>query len=331
MNSGRILSFSPLRVSFSGGGTDMSPFLERYGSMVINTTIERGIFLSYTKDRYPMEITSGALLKTYVFGNDDVGTMQNKMLALLDEFGIRNGRMYISGDVPPGSGLGSSSALITALIKVIYRIRNEDISPEKLAEIAFQKEREFFGITLGRQDPYAISIGNFKFMEFSNSGMKYEILENAEFKRKLDERMLLAYTGGTRESSDVLKEQVKKSNDEDSKTISSLKEIKESTLKMRDAIRIGDMGTFCELINRGWKAKKTLGTKVSSPKVDHIIQNAFGLGAKAARLLGGGGEGFVLIIAEPEMIPGIQMEMAKTSSFVTRISINSSGTKIMES
>ncbi|EQD44569.1 D,D-heptose 7-phosphate kinase [mine drainage metagenome] len=330
MSEDRIVAFSPLRVSFAGGGTDIWPFTERYGGAVINSTIERGVFLSYRRDNYPMEISSRDFLKTFVYGNHGENNVQNRIIELLDEYSIKKGRLFISDEVPPGSGLGSSSALITALIKIVHEIRDEEIEPLKLAEESYKREKEFFGITLGKQDPYAISLGGFKYMEFKGDGIKTHFFERDETRRSLDERMLLVYSGRTRESSAILEDQVSKSSTGDPDTISKLKEIKEIASYMREAVNENNFTKFCDLINSGWEIKKHLSSNVSSKQIEEIITEARRNGARAARLLGGGNQGFVLIVADPEYLTDIQIKMTKISSFVTRISTSELGTRIIK-
>ncbi len=329
MSTKNTLAFSPLRVSFAGGGTDISPFAEKYGGAVINSTIERGVFLSYTQDSYPIEISSRDFLRTFILGNHDEDNIQNKIIELLDEYGIRSGRLYISDEVPPGSGLGSSSALITALLKIIHEVRGERIDSLALAEEAYRKEKDFFGITLGKQDPYAIAIGGFKYMEFNPDGIRTEPFSDDSTVKFIDDRMLLVYTGKTRESSAILSDQVSKSATGDQDTIQRLKELKDITHLMRNAIVERNFDRFFTLINQGWNVKKNLGKNVSSEKIETIISKSISMGAKAARLLGGGNQGFVLIMAEPERLPFIQIEMTKFSSFVTRISTSDRGTRII--
>ncbi len=330
MTGKNTLAFSPLRVSFAGGGTDISPFVEDYGGSVVNSTIERGVFVTYREDSYPVEISSRDFLKTVVLGNHEENNVQNKIIELMGEFGIRTGRIFISDEVPPGSGLGSSSALITALLMIIHELRGEEISRMELAEEAYRRERDFFGITLGKQDPYAISFGGFKFMEFKGNKVRAEYFKANAISEYIDERMLLVYSGRTRESSAILGDQVSKSKTGDHETIKRLLEMKNIAEQMQKALMQSDFQLFYNLINQGWNVKKNLGKNVSSEKIESIITRSISMGAKAARLLGGGNQGFVLIMAEPEKLTSIQMEMTKISTFVTRISTSPLGTRIIK-
>jgi D-glycero-alpha-D-manno-heptose-7-phosphate kinase len=323
------LAFSPLRVSFAGGGTDISPFVDEHGGSVVNSTIERGVFVTYREDPYPVEISSRDFLKTFVLGNHEENNVQNKIIELMGEFGIRTGRIFISDEVPPGSGLGSSSALITALLKIIHELRGEEITNMELAEEAYGRERDFFGITLGKQDPYAISVGGLKFMKFKGNEIRTEYFKEKSISEYIDERMLLVYSGRTRESSAILGDQVSKSKTGDQDTIKRLIQMKNIAEEMHIALIQNNFPLFYNLINQGWNVKKNLGKNVSSEKIESIISRSMSMGAKAARLLGGGNQGFVLIMAEPDKLTSIQMEMTKISTFVTRISTSPLGTRIV--
>ena len=324
----RLVSYSPLRVSFLGGGTDISPFLEQHGSRVFNTTIDHGVQVIYTPDSYPLEVSSRDFLKTVIMGNEHGKSFQNKILDLLSDYGIKNGKIYINGEVPPGSGLASSSAMITALMRIILEIRNEYEDPMQLARVSYEKERNFFGITLGIQDPYAISLGGFKYMESDGIDIKVKKFEGNEFLDRIGEGMLICYTGGTRESSEVLKNQVEKSSKNDSGTIEKLQKISDLTARLVKSVQEKDYKSFTELINEGWNVKKTLSEKVTSSAVNNIITTALKSGADCARLLGGGNQGFVLAIGKPDRLWELQRSLMGLSDFVVRVKPTIRGTFI---
>jgi Predicted kinase related to galactokinase and mevalonate kinase len=325
----KIACYSPLRVSFSGGGTDISPFLETYGSKVINTTIDRGVRVLYSADGYPLEISSRDFLNTSILGESHGRTFQERMLELFQKYDILRGRIYISGEVPPGSGLGSSSAIVTALMKLIFELRGEKSEAQELAQIAYKEEKEFFNITLGVQDPFAISLGGFKYMEFNGENIHLERLNESKFLDVLRSGMIICYTGSTRESSEVLKAQVRDSSSPESHTTNSLKELMDITQESWKFALSNDYRSFCSNVNRGWSIKRTLSPGVSSQKVENIISTALKSGARAARLLGGGKDGFVLVLGEPDRLWDIQKRLMTLSNFVVRVSPTMEGTKVI--
>ncbi len=331
MGTQRITSYSPLRVSFSGGGTDISPFIEDYGSALINTTIDRGVTVKYTYDSNPIEVSSRDFLRSSVPGSSRARKgLSHLIVRFLEEKGVEKGRMVINSDVPPGSGLGSSSALITAIMAIVETIHGNPIIPEELAEASYKWEREFFGITLGKQDPYAIALGGFKYMEMNSHGNTvHHFTGNSEFINLIERNSLLVYTGKTRESSDVLRDQVFKSSNGDRGIISNLKELKRMSSVMKEAISNEDLEAFADVINHGWNIKRRLSDNVSNRRVEDIIRKAMSHGAIAARLLGGGSQGFIYVLSENGNLYSLQKEMLKVSKFAIRFSFDPLGTRII--
>ncbi len=325
----KYVAYSPFRVSFGGGGTDISPFCDTYGGAVLNTAIDRGVTIIYTPDEFDLEISSRDFLKSVLIGKDSSDNdVLNKMSHLLESRGISRGRIIISSGVPPGSGLGSSSALTTAMLKLIYLIQGGTIDPWDLAREAFRLEHDYFGITLGKQDPFAVSLGNFKYMEFNASGENTTDLSSfSDFMNELERRTLLVYTGNTRESTSVLQEQVEKSQHGDSDVVSSLHAMRNLTADMRDSVVSGNFTGFTDAVNAGWSLKKKLGSKVSNQKIDSLISFARENGAEAAKLMGGGADGFLLVISKKGMVQQLQKSLMDSSSFVVRVSFDRNGTR----
>ncbi|EQD64345.1 GHMP kinase, partial [mine drainage metagenome] len=177
-------------------------------------------------------------------------------------------------------------------------------------------------------DPYAIAFGGFKYMEFK--GEKFELSYFATspmFDLEMQSSMLLVYTGKTRESSRILREQVSKSVRGDRTTIERLDQVKALAVEMKTSIEKEDFSSICNIVNRGWELKKKLGSEVSNPTVDRIIETALSKGALAARLLGGGSQGFVLVLSKHGNVE-LQKEMLNLSTFAVRVSFDREGTRI---
>lgn len=328
----RVVSYSPLRVSFGGGGTDISPFPETHGGAVINTTIDRGVTVTYKYDNYPLEISSRDFVSSYVLpARKRSNNLLEKIMKLLEANGIDTGRVIINSDVPPGSGLGSSSALTTAVLRLIYELKGESRTDREIAEEAFNTEKDKFGVTLGRQDPYAISVGGFKFMKFRKDSVEnYAIREQDNFLDRLESRVVLVYTGETRESSAVLNEQVEKATSKDNDVISNLIALRDLADDMRKAVITEDIDRFVDDINTGWEIKKKLGKNVSNSKIENIISRALKNGAQAGKLMGGGAQGFLLMVAKPGKVTELQKKMLENSKFVIRVKFDPEGTRILK-
>ncbi len=325
-----ITSYSPLRISLVGGGTDIPPYIDTHGSSVINTTIDRGVSLRYRYDHEPLEISSRDYFRSSVGGARRSRTgISGQIADLFAEFGIDKGRVLINSDVPPGSGLGSSSALILAALNLIHSIRGETISRKDLAESAYRLEKDTFHIMLGKQDPYSIAFGGFKHLEFKNGGYNINYFDpKSDFVKRLESSMLIVYTGKTRESSAILQDQVRRSERNEKNTIGSLDRLLSLSYEMKTAMENSDFNRVCSLVNRGWEIKKTLGTKVTNDRVEKIISAALSNGGKAARLLGGGSQGFVLVLSDSPLIE-LQRKMLLHSKFVVRVSFDTDGTRVV--
>lgn len=332
MSNKIYVAYSPFRISFGGGGTDISPFCDMHGGAVVNTTIDRGVTVKYTPDSYDLEISSRDFLKSFLIGKaNGENDVLNKMSDLFQSRGITKGRLTINSGVPPGSGLGSSSALTTAILKLIYQIQGVEVDPWNIAREAFQLEHDYFGITLGKQDPFAVSLGGLKYMEFNADGEKSTPLsDNQEFLRELESRTLLVYTGNTRESTSVLQEQVDKSVRGEGDVVENLIRMRDLATEMKDAVLSSNFGNFTDALNRGWALKKLLGTKVSNDRIDSMIEFARNNGGEGARLMGGGSDGFLLVLSGHDKVEALQKALMDKSSFVVRVSFDMSGTRSME-
>ncbi len=328
MNVKSVSAYSPLRVSFAGGGTDIDPFLSRFGTVLVTTTIDRGVYVSYKVDEQPLEISSRDKVRTIIYGGNEEETFQEKIISFLDEYGIKKGRLYLNGEVPPGSGLGSSSAMMTALIRVVMEIRGEYENPEKLAKEAYRIEKDKFGITLGIQDPFTIALGGFKKMESNGVDSHFTFYNDSEIMKKLHTGMLICFTGNTRESSDALREQVQGAEKGNRDVISKLKEMKELAKQTAKSVEENDWANFNSLVNHGWEIKKSISSKITGKNVNNIIKTALDSGASSARLLGGGSEGFVLALCQEENIWEVQQALKKISGFVLRVSPVERGTNL---
>ncbi|MGC8617298.1 MAG: kinase [Thermoplasmata archaeon] len=324
----RISVISPYRISFSGGGTDIPPFPEMFGGCVINATIDKGIRVNYVEDGLPLEISSRDVLKSWSFSKHIQNGFLEKISTLFSEKGIRKGRLSISGDVPPGTGLGTSSALIIGLIQIMHLLNDEQVSKAELAKETYELEKNFFNITLGKQDPFAIAYGGLKYFEFSKDDYRIETFDyELPSVVELERSTLMVYTGATHNSSDELQDEVSKLKGKSEELIERLLQIKKNTEEAKEAILNDDFDEFVNLVDSGWELKKSLSKNITNQKVDGFIRIAKENGAGAARLMGGGSEGFVLVLAHHDNIWRLQKKMMEYSEFVTRISFDRYGVR----
>ncbi|MEM4212831.1 MAG: kinase, partial [Thermoplasmatales archaeon] len=238
----------------------------------------------------------------------------------------------VAGDVPAGTGLGSSTSLVLALLTVIKLIRGDGLDWMKLASESYRVEKDHFKVTLGLQDPYAISFPGLKYVEFSGERALINNIDSSNvFSELLSRSSIIIYTGSTRNSSVELQEEVSKLNDGSGELIQILLEMKKLTIQAKDSVSAGDFGSFCKLMSKGWELKKKLGQGITNEKVDSIIEAAIKNGACTARLMGGGSAGFILAIAPMDRLWHLETAMMSLSDFVTRVTFLNNRISVQDS
>jgi len=286
-----IVVQTPLRVSFLGGGTDFDDFYLNYGGAVLSTAIDKYVFV-IVKERFDDMICVNYSKRERV----------KKVIALRHELvreamklvGIDKGiEITTLADIPAeGTGLGSSSSITVGLLQALYAYRGEITPAKTLAEEACHIEIDILRKPIGRQDQYIASYGNMRFITFDKSGVKVKKIElSPEDKKRLNDNLLLFYTGVTRKSSEILSEQ--KANI--SSSVEVLRGMQKLAFKARDAILEGELDGFGEILHKGWQLKKQLASKVSNPAIDDIYETARSAGAIGGKVSGAGGGGFILL------------------------------------
>jgi len=269
-----IITQTPLRVSFFGGGTDFPDFYEKYGGCVLTTAINKYVYV-IVKSRFDNQIRVTYRKAELV---DSVNDIKHDIVReCLKSVGIDHGIEVITiGDIPAGTGLGSSSAVTVGVLNALYAYLGQKTNPEWLAQEACYIEREVLGKPIGIQDQYISAYGGFQHFGFDSEGVTHKKVDYGD----LFDHLLMFYTGVTRESEKILKVQSKNI----SKNIKVLQEMKKFTNKKVTG----------ELLNKSWELKKTLGP-VSNPKIDKLYAKALKNGATGGKILGAGGGGFLLL------------------------------------
>jgi D-glycero-alpha-D-manno-heptose-7-phosphate kinase len=210
---------------------------------------------------------------------------------------VREGcRVLLHNDAPPGSGLGSSSALVVALTAAISNWRNGVIDRRTLAEKAIQIERVEMGIAGGFQDQYTAAFGGINFMEFRRRETSVEPLHLSKaMQEEMEDSLVLCYTGIIRVSSNIIEDQVNNVVERKGDTLQAMEELKMITSDMRNALLAGRMNSFGRLLQESWEQKKRMSGKISTPKIDEMLAEARNQGACGGKLLGAGGGGYVLL------------------------------------
>lgn len=285
-----IVVQTPLRISFLGGGTDFEDFYLSRGGAVLSTAIDKCVFV-IVKERFDDMIYVNYSKKEIV---DRVDKLEHELVReAMRVTGVAKGlEITTLADIPAeGTGLGSSSSVTVGLLHSLYAYRGEIVSAKTLAEQACHIEVDVLRKPIGKQDQYIASYGNMRFITFSNSGIKVEKIElSPEDKRRLNDALLLFYTGVTRKSSEILLEQKTNINQH----IEVLSEMRKLAFEARNAILEGAFDEFGEILHRGWEFKKQLASKVTNSKINDIYETARRAGAIGGKVTGAGGGGFIL-------------------------------------
>jgi D-glycero-alpha-D-manno-heptose-7-phosphate kinase len=295
-----IAARSPLRISFGGGGTDLPTYYERFGGMVVSAAITPGCHASVTPSAgsevviqsrdYDLTITVPSRRRVEI---REPLSLPRAVLAWFAEHDLFPSGVHIStrADVPPGSGLGSSSAMTVALVSALAHHVSLPVTPRMAAEIACDIEIDLLGRPIGRQDQYASALGGLNTLTFSTDGVTVTPLPlRPAAQRLLQDHLLLVSTRKTRDSASVLRAQCAASGI-DGEVTRRLHRIKELAAAMKAALLTGDLPGFGALLDESWQLKRGLTTGVSSAEIDHWYEIAQDRGAMAARSPAPAGEG----------------------------------------
>jgi len=293
---------APLRISFAGGGTDVSPCPEILGGAVLNITINRYVYasLSPRKDKL-IRIYSKDFEKFLYLKADSKYTFRGKfdlIKASLAKFRSKRGLdLILHSDVPPGSGLGSSSSLIIAMLGVLLSWKRIKLPKKQIAEKAWGIERKDLKIAGGRQDQYAAVFGGINLMEFGAKKVKVSPLKISKATlNELEYNLILCFTGRTRISAGIIKDQVSKYKNPDA--IKTLQRLKKITFSMKNMLIKGKLTEFGKSLSLEWEEKKKLSKMITNPRIDKLYNIGIKSGALGAKVLGAGGGGFVLFYCD---------------------------------
>ncbi len=287
-----IIVQTPLRVSFFGGGTDFPSFFLSEGGNVLTSAIDKYIFVTI-KQRFDPKLRVGYTKTEMVDSVDDI--QHDLIRESFRMTGIREGvEITTMGDIPSaGSGLGSSSTVTVGTLHAMYSYLGEMVTAERLAREACKIEIEVLSKPIGVQDQYIAAFGGLRFMEFTTSGeVKIERINLApELRLRLNESLLLFYTGVTRRASGILREQKRNIIDQ----MQVLREMKAMACVARDQLLNGNLEVLGKLMHQSWLLKKQLASTISNGTLDAIYDRARHAGASGGKITGAGGGGFLIL------------------------------------
>lgn len=304
---------APLRLGLAGGGTDVSPYCDIYGGHVLNAAIDRYAYaviktldepmVRFVTTDYQIEEVSPAEVPLPLNGKLNLHkAVYNRIVK--DFNGGKPIPLELSTfcDAPAGSGLGSSSTLVVAMIRTFVELLNLPLDDYSIAHMAYQIERVDCGLQGGRQDQYSATFGGFNFMEFYAD--ERTVINPLRIKNwilcELEASLVLYFTGVSRESAHIIADQSNNMKSDATDALEAMHGIKYEALKMKECLLRGDFGCLVESIRLGWENKKRSAKTVSNPHIDEIYDTAIQAGALAGKISGAGGGGFLWFFVSTE-------------------------------
>jgi len=307
-----IRSRAPLRLGLAGGGTDVSPYCDEFGGAILNATISYYAYAGLEPlNTGQVEFASADLRAHESYPASEFlepGGRLNLLKAVYNHVvkNFNHGkplslRMSTRVDVPPGSGLGSSSTLVVAMLAAYVELLNLPLGDYELAHTAFVIEREEAGLQGGKQDQYAAAFGGFNFMEFGSNG--HVLVNPLRVKNwvisELEASLLLYFTGNSRASEDIIQEQSRNVRERNEIALDAMHSIKEEAFHMKESLLRGDFQRLHDVLRSSWESKKRMASRITNERIDRLYACALDAGAYCGRISGAGGGGFMMFLTDP--------------------------------
>jgi len=304
---------APLRLGLAGGGTDVSPYCDLHGGLVLNATIDKYAYTVIEPRPGTTRVRLVAADRQESFESEEIPqlTLDGRLdlhkgvyNRIVREF--NGGRplaltMTTHADAPPGSGLGSSSTLVVSMVKAFVEWLNLPLGEYDIARLAYDIERVDVGLSGGRQDQYAATFGGFNFMEFHPN--ERVVINPLRIKNwilsELEASLLLYFGGVSRDSASIIDEQSANVKRNDETAIDAMHVLKAEAIAMKENLLKGDFDGLVESMQAGWEAKKKMARSISNPQIDETYELARKAGMRAGKISGAGGGGFMMLLVDP--------------------------------
>lgn len=308
-----VYARAPLRLGLAGGGTDVSPYADRYGGAVMNATIDRYVYANVgflpgnevALESHDLGISLTLPTETPFPTTGDLNLHKAIYNRVVRDFcGGRPIPLRIStySEAPAGSGLGASSTLIVAVLQALTELLGLPIGDYDIAHLAFEIERRDLALAGGRQDQYAAAFGGFNFIEFRENDTV--IVKPLRVKREvvmsLETQTILCFTGVSRNSANVISEQVRNVENGSGRSIEAMHQLKKSAVDMKDALLRGNLSDVARAMKAGWISKREMASSISNGSIETALETALSEGAIAGKVSGAGGGGFIMLLVPIE-------------------------------
>jgi D-glycero-alpha-D-manno-heptose-7-phosphate kinase len=325
-----IRAKAPLRVSFAGGGTDVPPFPEREGGLVLSATINRYAYGALApRDDMQVGLESVDFGLSLNYGVDEEIIFDGRLdlaKAAIRKLGRGGFDLFLHSNAPPGSGLGSSSAVMVALIGLLKEYHGQPLTDYDVAQLAFDLERKELGIAGGLQDQYAATFGGFNFIEFEGDRVIVNPLRiPPDVVHELEHNMLLCYTGKTRSSDRIIEDQTSRWEGGDEQALAGLRAGKELAVAMKNALLQRRLNDFGDLLGSAWEEKKKMSPRISNDFIDTAYEEARKQGALGGKVTGAGGGGYMLFYCPFQRKHHVANALIAMNGVVTEFEFTSNG------
>ena len=325
-----IIARSPLRITLGGGGTDLPSYYREHGGYLISAAIDKYVYVNVMRP-----FTPGIFLKySQIEHVDAVNDVQHPIIReALQLLKFKTPQIEITtlADIPAGTGLGSSGSFTTALLKALYMHSRNNLHQQELAELACHLEIDRLQEPIGKQDQYIAAVGGITTFNFNqDDSVTYSPLKlSTDTLFQLEDNLLLFFTGFSRSASNILQDQQTKSKQHDSDMINNLHYVKELGLKSLDALENGNVSLFGELMHEHWEHKKRRSSGMSNTHIDEWYNIGMQNGAIGGKLVGAGGGGFLMFLADNRR--QLRKAMQEIGLEEVRFRFDYEGTKVLMS
>jgi D-glycero-alpha-D-manno-heptose-7-phosphate kinase len=302
-----VHAVAPLRISFVGGGTDFPHWYRDHGGAVLSTTIDHVVRVTATpRNDRAVRVRSldlGQLVQYQLDEGPEYDGVMDLAKAAIDRMGLDTGLdVDIESEAPPGSGLGGSSALVTAVVAALACLAEISLSCEDVARLSYAIERDDLGISGGWQDQYAAAFGGFNLIEFDREGARVTPVDvGPDALEELRKHLLLCYTGRVRRNVGLIDRQIAMFEAGREETLLGMKQLQEMAYVMRDAVESGDMARLGALLGEAFGAKRRMNPHIAEgTPIEAMLAAASAAGSTGGKICGAGGGGYLLIAAPPE-------------------------------